>query len=117
MTKAIFTTKKNDRGEPCGIVFICTGHAGKAERGEDLVCASASILTYTLAQTVHSLYEGRFLKRRPKIKLSDGYAKISVKPKRERFSEVYNAFAVIATGFTLLEASYTGYVSLEATEF
>ena len=117
MTKAIFTIEKNDRGEPCGIVFICTGHAGRNKRGEDLVCASASILTYTLAQTVHSLYEGRFLKRRPKIKLCEGYAKISVKPRRERFAEVYNAFAVIATGFSLLEKSYGGYVSLEATDF
>ena len=48
MTK--ITIKKTDAGDYAG--FTCEGHAGYAEKGEDIICAAISILTIN---TVNSL--------------------------------------------------------------
>ena len=44
------TIKKTDAGDYAG--FTCEGHAGYAEKGEDIICAAISILT---TNTVNSL--------------------------------------------------------------
>ena len=37
------------------VQFILTGHANFAEKGQDIVCAAASILVYTLVRRVDDL--------------------------------------------------------------
>jgi len=41
MTK--ITIKKTETGDYAG--FVCEGHAGYADKGEDIICAAISILT------------------------------------------------------------------------
>ena len=48
------------------------GHAGYAEHGKDIVCASASILAYTVAQYVKYEDEHGTLKAPAEIKLESG---------------------------------------------
>ena len=38
-----------------GFIFECTGHAGFAEKGKDIVCAGISALTMALAQRLREL--------------------------------------------------------------
>ena len=52
-----------------------TGHAQSGEAGHDLVCASASILVYTLASFVTNMKEAR-QSYNPKIELKEGDALI-----------------------------------------
>ena len=57
-----------------------TGHAGAAEPGHDLVCASASILAYTLAANVANMADNGQV-REPIIKTMEGDTEISCKPR------------------------------------
>ena len=43
------------------------GHAKAAPYGEDLICASATMLAYTVAQAVQFMHEQGKLKKKPKI--------------------------------------------------
>ena len=47
------------------------GHAGTAPRGEDLVCASATMLVYTVAQAVSFMHEQGQLEEKPHIKIRE----------------------------------------------
>lgn len=89
------------------------GHAGAAEPGKDIICASASMLAYTLAQDVTDSFRSNALKKRPNITLVDGDAIISCTPKKEAYAEVLHTFFVIQKGFVLLEHNYPDYVSLK----
>lgn len=88
------------------------GHAGQADVGKDIVCASASILAYTLAQIVHSLrhrFEGE-----PTIRLESGDTTISCKCKNYRtYVKVLSAFNYTQVGFTFLAQSYPQFVELK----
>ena len=53
MVRAEFFTNK-DSGS---ITLKLSGHAGQAEHDKDIVCAAASILAYTVAQTLQFQYE------------------------------------------------------------
>ena len=78
------------------------GHAGYAEHGEDIVCASASILAYTLASIVESMDEDAT------ISLNDGDSII------ECISDpsTRNAFNYTKVGYALLAHNYPQYVRL-----
>ena len=41
------------------------GHADAAPKGEDLICASATMLAYTVAQAVQFMFENNKLKKKP----------------------------------------------------
>lgn len=83
------------------------GHAGYAEHGKDIVCASASILANTLASIVESLDV------ESTIKLNSGDSLIECDCKDPtNFIEVKNAFAFAFVGFSLLQHTYPQYVSL-----
>lgn len=94
------------------LIFTCKGHAGQAERGQDIVCASASILAYTLAQNIFFLQEKGKLKSKPRVTLRDGEAYISCRPKRNDFDEVLHTFFVVQLGYFLLAHNYPQYVEL-----
>lgn len=79
------------------------GHAGYAEVGKDIVCASASILAYTLASIVDSFDEIE-----SSISLTSGDATIEC----ENNIFARNAFAYTKIGYALLENNYPQYVRL-----
>lgn len=90
------------------------GHANANVVGHDIVCASVSILSYTLAQTVQFADGQDKLKYSPRIKLKDGDAIISCQPKDDiGYAELLNAYLVIQNGYLLLARNYPQYVAIE----
>lgn len=106
------TMKKTDTT----LTLKVEGHAGQAEKGQDLVCASVSTLVYTLAQYVKWMYEKHQLKRKPLIELEEGNTEITVRPKADYMAEGLHAFFVASTGFHLLAFNYPEYVTFHSFE-
>lgn len=93
--------------------LVVKGHAGADVKGKDIVCASASILLYTLAQVVQNMEEQGDLAVEPVIVTEDGDAHISCICKTdESYEETVSAFKVVRTGFDLLAQNYPQYVEL-----
>ncbi len=110
MIKAEFFTNK----ESGSITMRLSGHAGQAEKGQDIVCAAASMLAYTVAQTLQFQYEDDGLKKKPHIKLEPGDSFIVAKPKPERYEEALHTFFVAQVGYSLLAKNYPQYVALSS---
>ena len=89
-----------------------TGHAGAADPGHDLVCASASMLAYTLAINVANMADQGQV-RQPITKLSDGDAEISCNPKSNLKNTITLVFDTICAGFELLAQQYPDNISYE----
>lgn len=95
-----------ERGEKLSLRL--EGHAGYAEHGKDIVCASASILAYTLASIVDAFDEVESV-----IDLKGGDTTIECECKdKQTYTKMANAYRYTAVGFALLEHSYPQYVSL-----
>ena len=92
-----------------------SGHAGTAEAGKDLLCASASILAYTVAQLVKDYEAKGMLKGKANIILESGKARISCTPKKDCYDLIAYAFYVAQTGFYLLAHNYPDHVQLTET--
>ena len=88
------------------------GHAQSGEIGHDLVCASASILTYTLAAFVENM-KAAGQTRYPTIKLEEGNALIDCKTPNKYKNSVKIAFDAICGGFELLSRRYPENISYE----
>ena len=110
MVKAEFFTNK----ESGSITLKLTGHAGQAKKGEDIVCAGASILAYTVAQAMQFMYEQGELKKKPRISLKEGDTIIVAKPKPESYAEALHTFFVAQVGYHLLAHNYPQYVTLSS---
>ena len=89
-----------------------TGHAHSAEPGHDLVCASASMLAYTLAANVANMADAGHV-RQPIIKNNEGDTEISCSPKHNLKNTVTLVFDSICVGFELLAHDYPEYISYE----
>lgn len=94
---------KKDNGS---IHMTLRGHAGAAPKGEDLVCASATILVYAVAQAVNFFHEQGKLKRKPKIDIRDGCATVIATPTDEGYAEVLHTFWVAQCGIHVLAHNY-----------
>ena len=81
------------------------GHAQSCEAGHDIVCAAASILTYTLAANVQSM-EAAGRVREVKLKLEPGDAEISCKPVHKYKAVAELVFSSVCAGFEILAANY-----------
>lgn len=90
------------------------GHALSGEAGHDLVCASASILAYTLAGNVATLEEHGFLEQMS-IKLEPGDTEIKCLPASHYRSTVRMILSSICAGFSLLAHDYPDNISYEIT--
>ena len=82
-----------------------TGHAQSGEAGHDLVCASASILAYSLASFVGNMKEARQAYN-PKVELKEGDALIYCTPPSRYKGAVTLVFDSICGGFELLARDY-----------
>lgn len=106
MIKIEFTT--NDKHGRLSLKV--KGHAGQAEIGKDIVCASASILAYTVAQVVSNIESKGGLKKTPTIKLLKGDTVITCHPKEEYMDELAHTYYVAEVGYSLLAHNYPQYV-------
>ena len=88
-----------------------TGHAGQADVGHDVVCAAATILCYTAAQTALDLYEQGKLRKRPRVDVDRGAAPVTLCPRQDAAVEVLAALRTVETGFALLAHHYPEYVT------
>jgi uncharacterized protein YsxB (DUF464 family) len=102
---AAATTGKN-------LALKVEGHAGYAKMGEDIVCASASILAYTVAQCVMEAELEGNLVAPPQIVLDGGEAFILCEPTEDSLPGMENIFAFARKGFELLAHNYPQYVRL-----
>lgn len=79
------------------------GHAGYAQRGQDIVCAAASMLTATLARALGGVEGLRIM--------DDGDTmQVSCKPALKETERVVHVFSTIDGGFGLLANSYPNHV-------
>ena len=108
MVKIHFWQEK-DKGS---IHLKVKGHAGTAPKGEDLVCASATMLVYTVAQAMSFMHEQGQLEEKPHIKIREGKAAVVARPKEEFFAEALHTFWVAQCGAHLLAKNYPEAVSL-----
>jgi uncharacterized protein YsxB (DUF464 family) len=88
------------------------GHAQSGEAGHDLVCASVSTLTYTLASFVQNMKKAR-QSYNPKTDLKEGDAVISCEPPSRYKGAVTLVFDSICAGFELLAKDYPDNISYE----
>ena len=89
-----------------------TGHAGSAEPGHDLVCASASILAYTLAANVANMADAGQV-RQPIINMDEGNTEISCSPRHNLKATVTLVFDSVCVGFEMLAHDHPEYISYE----
>ena len=109
MIQAAFFTDKSSGS----ISLKVRGHAGAAEKGNDIVCASSSILAYTVAQAMEYMYAEGGLRKKPRIEFADGDATIVAKPKDDSYAEALHTFFVAQVGYSLLAHNYPQYVGLK----
>ena len=92
------------------------GHAGQADVGHDIVCASCSILAYTLAQIVKRATREGDVKADPVIKLESGDALIACEPTEECYGTLKSAYIYSQIGYELLAYNFPQYVGLKPFE-
>ena len=108
MIKAEFTKEAGDF-----IRLDIVGHAGQAKIGKDVVCSAASILAYTLAQTIKYTHTQGWLKSKPVVNLKSGRGTICCYPKDEYYNECLMAFFQAEVGYSLLAHNYPQYVDIK----
>lgn len=108
MIKAKFSTD----AESGSISLVMTGHANANGDGHDLVCASASMLSQTLAQLLLYLHAEEKLQKKPHIVLRPGRCQITAKPKAEAWDETLYGFFVIEVGLDLLARNHRDFVQV-----
>ena len=89
------------------------GHAGYADKGNDIICSSASILASTVAQYVELMDNQGDLAEKPIICLKDGYAIVTCIAKDDdAYAYIMQAFFVCRLGYQLLAQNYPQYVEM-----
>ena len=89
-----------------------TGHAESDEKGKDLICASASILAYTLAEYVKKAEKEGKLKSCLRF-LEEGDTIVSCSPYQEYGEAITTVFDAIIRGYELLARDYPDNISYE----
>lgn len=88
-----------------------TGHAGAAKKGEDLICAAASMLTQALERSLHNAQQrGRLT---VKAKMEEGHAKIQADPEMSCLNETKAYFRMCVTGMRMLAEEYPRYINVK----
>lgn len=108
MIQVVFEENKEKKT----IALRMEGHAGQAADGKDIICAAASILAYTAAQTVSYMFSDGKLRRKPCIRLAKGNVLISVRPRQEYYEEALYALFVTQVGYSLLAKNYPQFLKL-----
>lgn len=93
--------------------MVMWGHAGAAPKGQDLVCAGASVVACALAEGMEMAYEQGMLRRYPRIVLQAGKAEVIALPKTAFFRDVLMLFWMAEVAMNLLGREFPQNVSLE----
>jgi uncharacterized protein YsxB (DUF464 family) len=88
------------------------GHANGGAHGHDLVCASASILIYTIAAFANNTKKAK-QSHKLQVRLKEGDSLVSVKPKRRYKTAITLVFDSICGGFELLAKTFPENISYE----
>jgi uncharacterized protein YsxB (DUF464 family) len=94
------------------LVLRLVGHAGYAEHGKDIVCASASILAYTVAQFVEEAERRGDLASPADIRLESGDTFICCEPGEDTYDAMQSVYSFARKGYALLAHNYPQYVRL-----
>lgn len=89
------------------------GHANNAPEGEDLVCAHATAVAYTVAQAIQFYHEQGKLKKKPKISIKKGDVTVIATPTEDGYAEILHTFWVGQCGIYVLAHNYPQNVELE----
>lgn len=105
-------------GDRAGLLTLeMDGHAGSAPAGQDLVCAAASILCYTLAARAGTLYAEGKLRSKPIVDLDSGHAAIAMRPRGPAQREAHAAWETIAVGLRLLQREYPDCIRVDSGDY
>lgn len=104
MIRAVYHREKNK--------IVIEGHAYSGEPGHDLICASASMLVYTLAASVDSMQRHGHISEAV-INLEDGNGVVGCEAYEQFKSAITLIFDSICAGYELLAANYPENVSYE----
>ena len=96
----MLTVKLHTDPEKLGLRL--NGHAGAGKWGEDIVCAAASILTYTAAASAGQLYRAGKMKTAPRIRLLPGDGLVET----ENSPAAAELMQTVCTGYRLLALRY-----------
>ena len=109
ITVSFFRDKKSKT-----LLLKLSGHAGAAEAGHDIICASASILAYTVAQEAKNMEKRHQLSEPPHIRMDEGEAVIMIFSKNDAaYADALHTFYVAEVGYSLLAHNYPQYVELK----
>lgn len=82
------------------------GHAGYAGIGKDIVCASCSILAYSVANIVmEEALKGSFSSE-PEVRMESSFASIYCETTKDSHERLLHAFRTAEVGYRLLSHSY-----------
>lgn len=110
MISAVFESNRELRK----LSLTVKGHAGHSEVGRDIICASASILAYTLAQIFKTMDAHGDFAEAPTLDLESGNTVISCVAKDDDiYAEAMYALFVVQVGFSLLAYNYPQFVELK----
>ena len=73
--------------------FECTGHSGYAQQGEDIVCASVSVLLETLVSSIQDLTEDEI-----SYDINYGDARLTYKDLSEKSRTLIDSFFIGCCG-------------------
>jgi uncharacterized protein YsxB (DUF464 family) len=106
MIKAIF--KDNNKT----LSLTVTGHAEYADKGEDIVCAAASILAYTLAEHLAVLSERGHIDK-PDLKMESGDCSVSCVADDKTYGYLKDKFVFVQMGMEIISNTYPECVSVQ----
>ena len=90
--------------KPKTLELTITGHAGHGKKGKDIVCASVSMLFYTLGEALYDSVD--MLEEAPVFKDEEGEGYLSCIPKKEYAGNIARSYWTILEGFQLLADQY-----------
>lgn len=97
--------------------LIVEGHALSGEVGHDLVCAAASMLTYTLGAFIENVRDAGRMATDTKIQLTEGYAELSCTVKPSYDCTIALVFDAMCAGFDMLAKTYPENVKYEIINY
>ncbi len=107
ITVSVYRTKEEING------FIVEGHSGYAEEGMDIVCASVSILTYTVLNSINLVAGIEPEDISYEVDEDIGLMSVKTLKNNDKTDVIYRSFIV---GIELLLADYSQYITLKFEE-